>query len=85
MKVTELIRAAENFLLENNGDGEVKLYWEEGAIKEGFDPQYYEQPTDARAVNDWPLPGKSLITKNEGAEMTKHFVIMYGECKSIKN
>jgi hypothetical protein len=82
MKVSELKLACEEFLLEH-GDEEVKLLWEEGTLTEGFDPKYYENPTDIRAVADWPLPGKSLVTKNEGAEMNVLFVIMYGEYQNI--
>ncbi len=82
MKVSQLKLACEEFLLEH-GDQEVKLYWEEGALTEGFDSKYYENPTDIRAVADWPLPGKSLITKNESAEMSMLFVIMYGEYENI--
>ena len=78
MKVSQLKLSCEEFLLEH-GDQEVKLLWEQGTIDEGFDSKYYELPTDIRAVADWPLPGKSIITKNEGSEMTTHFVIMYGE------
>jgi hypothetical protein len=82
MKVSQLKLACEEFLLDH-GDQEVRLLWEQGAIDEGFDPKYYELPTDIRAVADWPLPGKSIITKNEGSEMTTHFVIMYGEYMSM--
>ena len=82
MKVSQLKLACEEFLLEH-GDQEVKLLWEQGAIDEGFDSKYYELPTDIRAVADWPLPGKSIITKNEGSEMTTDFVIMYGEYMSL--
>ena len=78
MKVSQLKLACEEFLLEH-GDQEVKLLWEQGAIDEGFDPKYYEHPTDIRAVADWPLPGRSIITKNESSEMNVDFVIMYGE------
>jgi len=78
MKVSQLKLACEEFLLEH-GDQEVKLLWEQGAIDEGFDSKRYEHPTDIRAVADWPLPGKSIITKNEGSEMNVDFVIMYGE------
>jgi len=78
MKVSELKNACEEFLLEH-GDEEVKLLWEQGVIDEGFDAKYYEIPTDIRAVADWPLPGKSILVKNEGSEMGFDFVIMYGE------
>jgi hypothetical protein len=76
MKVSELKLACEDFLLEH-ADTEVKLLWEEGVISENYDPEYLEDPTDVRVINDWPLPGDSLITKNESP--SKMFVIMYGE------
>ena len=76
MKVSELKLACEDFLLEH-ADTEVKLLWEEGVISENYDPEFLEDPTDVRVNNDWPLPGDSLITKNESP--SKMFVIMYGE------
>ncbi len=82
MKVSQLKLACEEFVLEH-GDQEVKLLWEQGTIDDGFDSKYYELPTDIRAIPDWPLPGKSIITKNEGSEMSIDFVIMYGEYMSI--
>jgi hypothetical protein len=76
MKVSELKIACEEFLLVH-GDTEVKILWEEGVISENYDPECLEEPTDVRVINDWPLPGDSLITKNENPN--KMFVIMYGE------
>jgi len=76
MKVSELKLACKDFLLEH-ADTEVKLLWEEGVISENYDPECLEDPTDVRVINDWPLPGDSLITKNESP--SKMFVIMYGE------
>lgn len=76
MKVSELKTACEEFLLVY-GDTEVKILWEEGVISEKYDPEFLEEPTDVRVINDWPLPGDSLITKNENP--SKMFVIMYGE------
>lgn len=76
MKVSQLKFACEEFLLEH-ADTEVKLLWEEGVFTENYDPNSLEEPTDVRAINDWPLPGDSLIVKNEMP--SKMFVIMYGE------
>lgn len=76
MKVSALKLACEEFLL-LHGDTEVKILWEEGVISEKYDPEFLEEPTDVRVINDWPLPGDSLITKNENPD--KMFVIMYGE------
>lgn len=81
MKVSELKRAAEEFLLEN-GDQEVKLLWEAGVFTEGFDARRYDDPTDVRSVADWPLPGKSILFQNESSEMSNVFVIMYGESET---
>ena len=76
MKVSELKIACMEFLLVHE-DTEVKILWEEGVISQNYDPEYLEEPTDVRVINDWPLPGDSLITKNENPG--KMFVIMYGE------
>jgi hypothetical protein len=76
MRVSELKLACEDFLL-GHADTEVKLLWEEGVISEKYDPEFLEDPTDVRVINDWPLPGDSLITKNENP--SKMFVILYGE------
>jgi hypothetical protein len=76
MRVSELKLACEDFLLEH-ADTEVKLLWEEGVLTENYDPDCLEEPTDVRAINDWPLPGDSLIVKSEMP--SKMFVIMYGE------
>ena len=76
MKVSELKLACEEFLLEHP-DTEVKLLWEEGVLSENYDPNCLEDPTDVRMINDWPLPGDSLIVKSEMP--SKMFVIMYGE------
>jgi len=76
MKVSQLKFACEEFLLEH-ADTEVKLLWEEGVLTENYDPNCLEEPTDVRVINDWPLPGDSLLVTNEMP--SKMFVIMYGE------
>jgi hypothetical protein len=76
MKVSQLKAAAEEFII-LHGDADVKILWEEGVITEGFNAGSMEDPTDVRIINDWPLPGDSLIVRNE--ESNIHFVIMYGE------
>lgn len=80
MKVSELKCACQEFLLEHP-DTEVKLLWEEGVISENYDPNCLEDPTDVRVINDWPLPGESLIVKSEMP--SKMFVIMYGEYQTF--
>ena len=76
ISVSQLIEAGQAFI-KQHGDGEVKLLWEQGVLDENYDPNCLEQPTDIRTVNDWPLPGESLVNKAETPE--KMFVIMYGE------
>lgn len=76
MKVSQLKFACEEFLLEH-ADTEVKLLWEEGVFTENYNPNFLEEPTDVRVINDWPLPGDSLLVTNEMP--SKMFVIMYGE------
>jgi len=78
MKVSELNKATELFLLEN-GDADVVLLNEHLVFDEGFNSKLYEHPTDIRKVSDWPLPGISLMFPNEGAEMSSFFVVMYGD------
>ncbi len=80
MKVSELKTACTEFLLIHE-DTEVKLLWEEGVISENYDPNCLEEPTDVRIINDWPLPGESLVNKAEKPE--RMFVIMYGEFKPM--
>ena len=55
------------------------LLCEQVVLDENYDPQCLEQPTDIRAISDWPLPGESLVNKAEKPE--KMFVILYGEFK----
>lgn len=76
MKVSQLKFACEEFLLEH-ADTEVKLLWEEGVLTDNYSADLLEEPTDVRVINDWPLPGDSLIVKSEMP--SKMFVIMYGE------
>ena len=76
MRVSELNKAAELFLLEN-GDADVRLLYEEAVFEDGFEPEIMEVVTDIRKVDDWPLPGRSLLFPNEGSEMGCFFVLMY--------
>lgn len=78
MKVSELKAVAETFLLEN-GDAEVKLLHEPSVFLDGYCATLFEEPTDIRKVQDWPLPGGSILFPNEGSEMTAFFVLMYGD------
>lgn len=82
INVSQLVAAGQSFI-EQHGDGEVKLLWEQGVFDENYDPQCLERPTDIRAISDWPLPGESLVNKAETPD--KMFVILYGEYERIFN
>lgn len=53
----------------------ILLCFEETAIDEGYSEDSTEGISDVRVVNDWPLPGESLVTY-EG-ERPKKLVIFY--------
>lgn len=53
----------------------ILLCFEEGAMDEGYSEDATEGISDVRVVNDWPLPGESLVTY-EG-ERPKKLVIFY--------
>lgn len=53
----------------------ILLCFEESAMDEGYSENCTEGISDVRVVNDWPLPGESLITY-EG-ERPKKLVIFY--------
>ncbi len=75
MKVSELALHLRSYL-QQNPDCDVKLYSESVVYDDVFDANDYEDVTDIRHVNDWPLPGESVITaENTG----KHLVIFYDQ------
>lgn len=58
----------------------ILLCFEEMAMEEGYSEDSTEGISDVRIVNDWPLPGESLVTY-EG-ERPKKLVIFYdNHCK----
>jgi len=75
MKVSELAEHLRSFL-QQNPDCEVKLYCESVVYDDVFDAENCEVVTDIRSVNDWPLPGESVILGN-AEEPGKHLVIFY--------
>lgn len=75
MKASDLLVRLRAYLAEHE-DCDVKLYSEQSAFEEAFDFKHSEVVTDVRVVNDWPLPGESLIvgdTENPG----KYLVLFY--------
>ena len=75
MKLPQLIELLNKALAESGPDTEVLLCYEEGALQDGYDEKSTEGISDIRLVEDWPLPGKSLITY-EGQKPQK-LVIFY--------
>lgn len=57
------------------GDVDVLLCFEEVAMEEGYDEAHTEGITDIRLVDDWPLPGESLLAQE--TEKRKKIVVFY--------
>jgi len=62
MKLSQLIELLNKALAESGPDTPVLLCYEEGTMDEGYDEKCTEGISDIRLVEDWPLPGKSLVT-----------------------
>ena len=77
MKVSELLSALDNYLRINE-DCEIVTYCESMIFDDGFHENFCEPITDLRIVNDWPLPGDSLITIEAPQ---KKLILFYGEAK----
>ena len=56
-------------------DAEVLLHYEQSAMEDGFSRDSSEGISDVRLIDDWPLPGKSLVT-DEGP-LPQKLVIFY--------
>lgn len=56
-------------------DAEVLLHYEKSAMEDGFSRASSEGISDIRLIDDWALPGKSLMT-DEGP-LPKKLVIFY--------
>ena len=56
-------------------DAEVLLHYERSAMEDGFSKASSEGISDVRLIDDWALPGKSLMT-DEGP-LPKKLVIFY--------
>jgi hypothetical protein len=80
MKLNSLIKLLNKALAESGPDTEVLLCFEEGAMEEGYDEKCTEGISDIRLVDDWPLPGKSLVTY-EGQKPQKLVIFYDNHCK----
>jgi hypothetical protein len=75
MILSKLIDCLIKAQAEAGPDTPVLLCFEEGAMDEGYDEKCTEGISDVRLIDDWPLPGKSLVTY-EG-EKPKKLVLFY--------
>ncbi len=82
MKVSELKNYLTDYLIEND-DAEVKLFCESVVFDDVFDSNACEVITDIRAVNDWPLPGSSIVT-GDAEQPGKILVIFYDSSDESK-
>lgn len=56
-------------------DAEVLLHYEQSAMEDGFSRASSEGISDVRLIDDWALPGKSIMT-DEGP-LPQRLVIFY--------
>jgi hypothetical protein len=76
MKLSELYRITTIAMQSHAAqDAEVLLHYEQSAMEDGFSRDSSEGISDVRLIDDWPLPGKSLVT-NEGP-LPQKLVIFY--------
>jgi len=75
MKLSELYRILTQTMLQSPPETEVLLHYERSAMEDGFSETTSEGISDIRLMNDWPLPGDSMVN-NEGTR-PKKLVIFY--------
>jgi hypothetical protein len=75
MKLSELYRILTQAMLQSPPETEVLLHYEQSAMEDGFSETTSEGISDIRLMNDWPLPGDSMVN-NEGTR-PKKLVIFY--------
>lgn len=59
------------------GSTPLALCWEQGCYDEGYDQKCLEAITDIRIVEEWPLPGDSLVVPTE--DKPQRLVFFYDE------
>lgn len=57
-------------------DVPVFLMDEETTLSEGFDQKYYHAISDIRVLEDWPLPGDSIM-HDESEKTKKIHIVMF--------
>jgi hypothetical protein len=71
----ELIELLHKAQIQAGPSAPVLLCFEPGAMESGYDEKATEGISDVRLVDDWPLPGKSLVT-HEG-DKPQRLVLFY--------
>ena len=80
--LSQLIETLNKALVQSGPDTEVLLCFEEGAMDEGYDEKCTEGISDIRLVDDWPLPGTSLV--NYEGQKPQKLVIFYDNHYKLK-
>lgn len=75
MTVSQLIELLNKAQARTGPDVDVILCFEPATMEDGFDWEHTEGISDVRLVEDWPLPGNSLLNY-EGAKPLK-IVLFY--------
>jgi hypothetical protein len=75
MKASELRDHLDGYL-RTHEDCEIKLFCESVVYDDVFDEHCTEVITDIRSVNDWPLPGESIVI-GDAEQPGKYLVIFY--------
>lgn len=75
MTVSQLIELLNKAQARTGPEADVILCFEPATIEDGFDWEHTEGVSDVRLVEDWPLPGESLVAY-EG-DKTKKIVLFY--------
>ena len=75
MKISELRQIVFKIESKYGPDVPVYLFNEDIALLDGFSPRQYNGVTDVRIVEDWALPGESLMVQE--AEKPIHAVIFH--------
>lgn len=76
MKISELRQIIFKIESKHGPDVPVFLHDEEMSLLEGYDEKYHGGITDIRIIEDWPLPGNSMM-HNETEKANKVRVVIF--------
>jgi hypothetical protein len=77
MKLSELRDVVERAMISCPSDAEIVLSYEQDTLEDAFSLSRLESLKDIRVMDDWPLPGVSLVVPYETRD--KLVVLFYGE------